>query len=88
MRRLFVGVLAAILTGCSCFLAPDSGAESCTGADGTAFACVDRNNPVGRLRQATESDPVSVKNDEAYVVDGSPTFSSIEAHLSICNYSS
>jgi hypothetical protein len=33
-------------------------------------------------------DPVSVKNDEAYVVDGSPTFSSIEAHLSICNYSS
>jgi hypothetical protein len=59
MRTLLVGVLAATLAGCSCFVSPQSGVEACTGADGRGFACFDRNAGPSRLSQATEPEPSS-----------------------------
>jgi hypothetical protein len=60
MRTLVVGVLAATLAGCSCYVSPQSGVEACTGADGRGFACFDRNVAASRLSQATEPEPSSV----------------------------
>jgi len=59
MRTLVVGALAATLVGCSCFVSPESGVEACTGADGSGFACFDRNAAVGRLSQETEPESAS-----------------------------
>ena len=59
MRTLVVGVLAATLVGCSCFVSPESGVEACTDADGSGFACFDRNVAVGRLSQETEPESAS-----------------------------
>jgi hypothetical protein len=42
MRTLFAGVLAATLVGCSCFVSPQAGIETCAGGDGSWFACSDR----------------------------------------------
>jgi hypothetical protein len=60
MRTLVVGVLAATLAGCSCYVSPQSGVEACSGADGRGFACFDRNVAASRLSQATEPEPSAV----------------------------
>jgi hypothetical protein len=57
MRTLIIGALAATLAGCSCGVSPQSGLETCTGADARAFACYDRNVAPSRLSQATEPEP-------------------------------
>ena len=65
MRTLIVGALAATLVGCSCFVSPQSGIEACTGANGTGFACFDRNSGVDRLSQAPEPDEASSEPNSA-----------------------
>jgi len=42
MRTLFAGALAAMVVGCSCYVSPKTGFETCSGGDGSWFACSDR----------------------------------------------
>ena len=55
MRTLFVGALAATLVGCSCYVSPHASMEACTGAGGSALACLDRSS----VNQTIEPEPVS-----------------------------
>src|SRR5262245_24495241 len=57
MRTLFVLALAATLVGCSCFVSPQAGIETCTGPDGNAFACLNRT----AAGQAIEPEPTSLE---------------------------
>ena len=62
MRALFVGVLAASLGGCSCFVSPDI--QACTGLNGSGLACFDRHAGV-RPGQATGPDAALFEPDSA-----------------------
>lgn len=59
MRALLIGVLAATLVGCSCFLPPQASIEGCTDANGSA--CFDRT----AASQAIQPRSTSFKTDSA-----------------------
>ena len=53
MRTLFAGALAATVVGCSCYVSPQAGLDTCVG--GSALACLDRSS----VNQTIEPEPAA-----------------------------
>jgi hypothetical protein len=53
MRTLFAGALAATVVGCSCYVSPQAGLDTCVG--GSGLACLDRSS----VNQTIEPEPAA-----------------------------